>query len=129
LDGQLVVATTGDPVMKTIAGGTGISVVQKPDSIILNYTLSNAVNSNGSQQINVGIISAGTTYISSAFPVPGSGSGSLGDIVLASIDKNLQGCMLTPYFFSSNTIKVAIFNGTGSNVNLGTVNVNLLIVQ
>ena len=129
-DGQVPIGVTGnDPVLKTLAAGTGIVVTQTADSVIVSSTITGGVNANGSQSINIGVIAAGDTYISPAFPVPGSGSGTMGDIVLASIDKNLKGCMLTPYFFSTNTIKIAIFNGTGSNVNLGTVNAKLLIVQ
>ena len=130
VDGQIPVGvTSADPDLKVLAAGNGIDVSFTADSVIISSTISGSVNSNGIQPINVGVIAAGDTYISSSFPVPGGGSGQMGDIVLASIDKNLNGCMLTPYFFSPNTIKVAIFNGTGSNVNLGTVNVKLLIVQ
>lgn len=129
-DGQIPVGVTnGDPVMKLLAGGRGIKVTNKADSVIVEYTLSGKVDANGIQQITIGQINSGTTFISSAFPVPGGGSGQMGDIVLASLDKNLQGCIMTAYFFSSNTIKVAIFNGTGNSVNLGTANVKLLIVQ
>lgn len=129
-NGQIPVGqTNADPVMKVLAGGRGIKITETPDSVILDYTLSGKINADGIQQITIGQIAPGTTFISSAFPVPGSGSGQMGDIVLASLDKNLQGCILSAYFFSTNTIKVAIFNGTGNNVNLGTANVKLLIVQ
>ena len=121
--------TSADPDLKVLAAGTGIDVSFTADSVIVSSTISGSVNANGIKTINIGTVASGDTYISSSFPVPGGGSGQMGDIVLASIDKNLQGCMLTPYFFSPNTIKVAIFNGTGTNVNLGTVKVKLLIVQ
>jgi hypothetical protein len=130
-DGQIPVGVTeSDPVMKKLTGGTGIQVTFNSDSVIISSMISGSVEADGIQTIDIGIIATGTTYVSPAFPVPGGGSGQMGDIVLASIDKNLQGCILTPYFFSANTIKVAIFNGTGAQVNLGTgVKVKLLIVQ
>lgn len=118
------------PKLKALTGGSGISIVQSADSVIVSSTITGGVNADGVKLIDIGIIAAGDTYISSAFPVPGGGSGAMGDIVLASLDTNLKGCIITPYFFSANTIKVAIFNGTGSNVNLGNgVTVKLLIVQ
>lgn len=131
IDGQIPVGVNGsNPVMKLLTQGPGINVTQTADSIIISSTITGGVNANGKQSINIGMISGGSTYISPAFPVPGGGSGAKGDIVLASLDVNLKGCMLTPYFFSANTIKVAIFNGTGSNVNLGNgVIVKILVVQ
>ena len=116
-----------NPVWKKIAAGQGIQIIYSSDSIILANTITGGVTANGNQTINVGVISSGSTYVSPAFPVPGSGQ--LGDIILGSIDKNLQGCMMTTYFTTGNTAKVAIFNGTNGNVNLGQVTVKLLVVQ
>lgn len=130
VNGQIPVGqTNADPLMKMLAGGRGIKVDETADSVIISYTLTGKVDADGTQSLNIGQIQPGTTYISPAFPVPGASNGALGDIVLASLDKNLQGCILTAYFFSANTIKIAIFNGTGSNVNLGTAVAKLLIVK
>jgi hypothetical protein len=130
-DGQIPVGvTSSDPVLKTMVAGTGIQITQGVEEVIISSTISGGVDSDGIQSIDIGIIAPGATYTSAAFPVPGDGSGVMGDIILASIDKNLQGCMLTPYFFSSQTVKIAIFNGTGNQVNLGNnVKVKLLIVK
>jgi hypothetical protein len=130
-DGQIAIGVTdSDPILKKITAGMGIQIIHSTDSILITSTISGGVESDGTQTLDIGTIAAGSTYTSPAFPVPGDGSGQMGDIILASIDKNLQGCMLTPYFFSSQTIKVAIFNGTGTPVNLGTgVKVKLLIVK
>lgn len=130
IDGEIAVGVTGsDPILKLLSAGSGIVVTNTADSVIISSSIAGGVNANGIKSISPGLISPGSTWISPAFPVPGGGSGAMGDIVLASIDTNLKGCMLTPYFFSANTIKIAIFNGTGGNVNLGTVNAKLLIVQ
>ncbi|MEF8845611.1 MAG: hypothetical protein V5A59_09075 [Bacteroidales bacterium] len=110
--------------------GTSLSVDSTNNTITVNTTISGEVDADGTKTLDIGTIAPGDTYVSPSFPVPEESNGEMGDIVLASIDKNLRGCMLTPYFFSTETIKVAIFNGTGSNVNLGNnVNVKLLIVQ
>lgn len=129
-DQQIIVGQTGaDPAVKTLVAGTGVTIDNTATEVVIN-SLVGTVQADGVKTIDIGTIAPGTTYISSAFPVPGGGSGALGDIVLASVDVNLKGCIMTPYFFSANTIKVAIFNGTGGNVNLGNgVNVKLLIVQ
>ena len=129
-DNQIIVGVTGaDPVLKDLVAGTGVTIDQTPTSVVIN-SLVGTVQADGVKTIDIGQIPAGTTYISSAFPVPGNSSGQMGDIVLASLDTNLKGCIMTAYFFSANTIKVAIFNGTGSQVNLGNgVQVKLLIVK
>jgi hypothetical protein len=131
LDGQIPVGvTSSDPVLKTMVAGTGIQIFQGDDEVIISSTITGGVESDGVKTIDIGIIAANTTYISPAFPVPGDGTGQMGDIILASIDRNLQGCMLTPYFFSTETVRIAIFNGTGTPVNLGSnVQVKLLIVK
>ncbi len=128
--GQITVgATDSDPVLKNLTGGTGIEIDQEDEEVIIRTTVGD-VESTGVHTISPGQIQPGETWTSASFPVPGDGTGEMGDIVLASLDVNLQGCMLTPYFFSSETIKVAIFNGTGGAVNLGdNVDVKLLIVQ
>lgn len=131
LDGQIPVGvTSSDPVLKTMVGGTGILVTQGVDEVVISSSITGGVEADGVKTLDIGVIPAGSTYISPSFPVPGDGTGQMGDIILASIDQNLRGCMLTPYFFSANTVKVAIFNGTGNQVNLGNnVQVKLLIVQ
>lgn len=129
-DGQIPVGiTSSDPVMKVLTGGSGILVTQKADSVIVSSTITGGVQANGVEAINIGIISSGSTYISQSFPVPG-GNALMGDIILASINVNLNGCMLTPYLFSDNTARIAIYNGTPAAVNLGNnVQVKILIVK
>ncbi len=115
----------GAPVLNTLTAGTGISIINGPGTITITSTVT-GVNSNVAGTVPIGTISNGTTFISGAIPVTGV---QFGDIVLASIDTDLRGCIMRAYVFSSNNIKVAIFNGTGAAVNLGTVSIKVMIVQ
>ena len=69
----------------------------------------------------------GSTWISPAIPVAGV---VFGNIVIGSINTGLSGCMMTTYVTNTNVIKVAIFNGTEGNVNLGNgLELRVLVVQ
>ncbi len=129
-DGEIPVGVTNaNPVMKLLAQGSGIKITQKSDSVIISSTISGGESADGTKNIDIGTIAPGDTYTSPSFTVPDSDANQ-GDIILASLDVNLQGCMMTPYFTTGNTAKIAIFNGTGGTVNLGNnVQVKLLIVQ
>ena len=47
---------------------------------------------------------------------------ALGDIVLVTTDTDLQGLTMTAYVRQAGHVNVVLFNGTGSAINLGTVN-------
>jgi len=74
----------------------------------------------------IGNLPAGSTYTSNAI---NSFTVDFGDIIIGSIDVDLQGCMLTAYVSNPNVIRVSVYNGTGGPVNLGTVNVKVFVVR
>lgn len=126
-DLEIPVGVTGaDPILKKLSAGTGIIIDNSnPDSIIVSSGVQ-GVNSASAGTVPVNNINNGATFISGAIPLPGV---AYGNIIVASVDTDLRGCMLTAYVFSANNIKVAIFNGTGAAVNLGTVSIRVLVVQ
>ncbi|MFH2142389.1 MAG: hypothetical protein ABIJ97_08210 [Bacteroidota bacterium] len=67
-----------------------------------------------------------STYVSNAI---NSFVINFGDVIIGSIDANIDGCMLTTHVSQPNVIKIVIFNGTGGAINIGTVNVRVLIEQ
>ena len=69
------------------------------------------------------LLLSGETYVSNAINYFGV---NFGDIIVGSIDFNLQGCMLTAYVSKQNVIRGAIYNGTGGQVNFG-LDVNLRV--
>jgi len=106
---------------------TSISIIQTADSIILKAKFAaSEVTSDPAGTFVIGNLPAGTTYTSNAI---NSFAVEFGDIIIGSVDVNLQGCMLTAYVSQPNVIRVSIFNGTGSAVNLGTVNVRVFVVN
>ncbi|MFH2142390.1 MAG: hypothetical protein ABIJ97_08215 [Bacteroidota bacterium] len=106
---------------------SSILITQTVDSIILNATFAGTeVASDPAGTFVIGNLPAGTTYTSNAinaFVV------NFGDIIIGSIDSDLQGCMLTAYVSQPNVIRVSIFNGTGGAVNLGTVNMKVYVIK
>ncbi|MBN4051187.1 hypothetical protein JYU16_00070 [bacterium AH-315-M05] len=116
---------TTDPVLNTLTAGIGISITNGAGTITINSTVG-GVNSNSAGTVPVGTIANGTTFVSGAIPVPGV---VFGNIVIASFDQDLRGCIMRAYVFSANNIKVAIFNGTGVPQTLGTGALRVLVVQ
>ena len=116
---------TTDPVLNTLTAGIGISITNGAGTITINSTVG-GVNSNSAGTVPVGTIANGTTFISGAIPVPGV---AFGNIIIASFDQDLRGCILRAYVFSANNIKVAIYNGTGTPQTLGTGALRVLVVQ
>lgn len=47
---------------------------------------------------------------------------AVGDIVLVTADTDLQGLTMTAYVRQAGQVNVVLFNGTGSDINLGSVN-------
>jgi F0F1-type ATP synthase membrane subunit a len=108
-----------------ITAGTGVGITNTPGGIEISSSVQE-ITSDPAGTFNIGNLPAGSTYTSNAinaFIV------DFGDIIIGSVDVNLQGCMLTAYVSQPNVIRVSIFNGTGGTVNLGTVNVRVMIVN
>ncbi|MDT8433036.1 MAG: hypothetical protein RQ746_16075, partial [Bacteroidales bacterium] len=120
-DGQVPIGITGsNPVMASLNAGVGIAITQGPGSITISSGVQ-GVNSASAGSVNVGNeggpgcpgernIQAGETWVSSAIPISGV---ELGNVIVGSINHDLQGCMMTTFVANQNIIKVAIFNGTG----------------
>jgi hypothetical protein len=110
-----------------VSADTSIQITQTADSIIIKGKFAaSEVLSDPAGTFVIGNLPAGTTYTSNAinaFDV------NFGDIIIGSIDVNLQGCMLTAYVSQQNVIRISVFNGTGGPVNLGTVNVRVFVVR
>ncbi|OFX70396.1 MAG: hypothetical protein A2X12_08960 [Bacteroidetes bacterium GWE2_29_8] len=125
-DGQIPIGVTGGtPVIGNIKAGTGITVTNTPGGIEISSSVQE-VNSDPAGTFVINNLPAGSTYTSNAI---NSFAVDFGDIIIGSIDKDLQGCMMTAYVSQPNVIRVSIFNGTGGAVNLGTVVIRVLIVH
>jgi len=125
-DGQIPIGVTGgSPVLSNITAGVGITVTNSPGGIQISSSVTE-VSSDPAGTFVINSLPNGSTYTSNAI---NSFAVDFGDIVIGSIDTDLQGCMLTAYVSQPNVIRISIFNGTGGAVNLGTVNVRVLIVN
>lgn len=65
---------------------------------------------------------------SAVVTVPVTGA-TVGDIVVASSDKDLLGCVLAPWVSSANTVSVRIQNASGGNVSLSAVTLKAFCVK
>jgi hypothetical protein len=74
----------------------------------------------GTGQVSVGVLADGD-QAEKNFPASGV---SPGDIILATIDQDLQGITLTAYVRQEGQVILIFFNGSGQTVNLGPVDVN-----
>ena len=137
-DGQIPIgATGGNPVLANLTAGTGIKITNSPGSITVESTITGGVNSNSNTTVNPGNIIAGTSWLSPTFvlqqptnlpPV------AMGDILIASTNVDMQGCLMNVYLESANSgtahARVVIFNPGSTNVNLGNgVAVKILVVK
>jgi len=129
IDGNILVGSGANPIKAKILAcpDSSIQITQTADSIILKSTFAGTeVNSDPAGTFVIGNLPNGFTYTSNAinaFVV------DFGDIIIGSIDVSLQGCMMTAYVSQPNVIRISIYNGTGSTVNLGTVNVRVFIIK
>ncbi|OFY35785.1 MAG: hypothetical protein A2X01_05855, partial [Bacteroidetes bacterium GWF2_35_48] len=126
---NILVGDGTNPVKAKILASrdSSIQISQTADSIIISSSFSaTEINSDPAGTFNIGNLANGTTYTSNAI---NSFAVNFGDIIIGSIDVDLQGCMLTAYVSQQNVIRVSIFNGTGSVKNLGTVNVRVYVVH
>lgn len=129
-DGNILVGSGTDPIKAKVlaSADTSIQIIQTADSIILKSRFAaEEVTSDPAGTFNIPVLADGDTYVSNAINYQGV---DFGDIIIGSVDVNLQGCMLTAYVSQQNVIRVAIHNGTGVQVNLGmNVNVRVFVVH
>ncbi|MFH0893807.1 MAG: hypothetical protein V2A54_05165 [Bacteroidota bacterium] len=129
INDNLLVGNGINPVKSKILAcrDSSIAITQTADSIILKSTyVGTEVTSDPAGTFVIGNLPNGTTYVSNAI---NSFTVDFGDIIVGSVDVNIQGCMMTAYVSQPNVIRVAIYNGTGSAVNLGTVNFRVYIIH
>jgi hypothetical protein len=136
-DGQIPIgATGGSPVLANIAAGVGIVVTNSPGGIMISSGVQ-GVNSTSAGNVQVGSpsatcpegreLAAGETWVSPSIPLTGV---SLGNIMVGSINFDLQGCMMTTYVRTENQITVSIFNGTAAKACFtNSLELRVLIVQ
>jgi len=126
LDGQIPIGVTGGkPVLANLTAGTGVTITNSPGGIAISSSITE-VTSDPAGTFVIGNLPAGQTYTSNAI---NAFAVDFGNIIIGSIDTDLQGCMLSSYVSQPNVIRISIFNGTGGAVNLGTVNVRVYIVH
>ena len=129
-DENILVGSGTDPIKAKVlaSADTSITITQTADSIILKAKFAaTEVTSDPAGTFNIPNLPAGDTYVSNAINYQGV---NFGDIIVGSIDVNLQGCMLTAYVSQQNVIRVAIFNGTGGQVNFGLdVNLRVFVIR
>lgn len=128
-DGNILVGSGTNPInAKVLASAdSSLQITQTADSIIFKSVFSaTEVTSDPAGTFVIGNLSANSTYTSNAI---NAFAVDFGNIIVGSIDTDLQGCMLTAYVSQPNVIRISVFNGTGSPVNLGTVNVKVYIVN
>lgn len=126
-NGMLLIGNGTGFSLDSLTAGTGIAILNTPGGIEISTTITGGVNSNVAGNVNPNNIANGQTWISPAIPLTGV---DFGNIVVGSINTDLQGCQMTCFVANTNVIKVAIFNGTGGNVNLGNgLELRVLVVQ
>lgn len=126
---NILVGNGANPIAAKIlaSADSSLLITQTADSIILKTQFSaTEVTSDPAGTFVINNLPAGSTYTSNAI---NSFAVNFGDIILGSIDADLQGCMLTTYVSNPNVIRISIYNGTGGAVNLGTVNVRVYVVK
>ncbi len=138
INGQIPIgASGGKPVLNTIAAGFGIAVTNSPGGIRITNTVTGGVQSNSNTSVNPGTLTSGDQWISPTFVLQqptGLPPVQMGDILIASADINLQGCLMNVYLTDVNDgtahARVVIFNPGGNPVSLGNgVNIKILVVQ
>ena len=137
-DGQLLIGNTanGDFDLANLTPGTGINIVNTPGGIEISSGVQ-GVNSSSAGNVQVGSpdgtcptgrsIPAGATWTSPSIPLDGV---QLGNIMVGSINYDLQGCMMSTYVRTANQIEVSIYNGTGTKQCFpGNLSLRVLVVQ
>jgi len=115
-DGQILVGVTDSlPKLKVLTGGGGISVAFTADSVIISSRISGVFNAVG-VNLDPGEVDYLSTWVSPPIELEGI---DFGDIIVGSLAVDLQGIMMTTYVSGPNRIRVALYNGTGDNIDLG----------
>ena len=116
-NGQILVGVTDSlPKLKLLTGTGGISVTYTADSVIISSRISGVFNAVG-VNLDPGEVDFLSTWVSPPIELLGV---NFGDIIVGSLAVDLQGIMMTTYVSAPNTIRVALYNGTGDNIDLGT---------
>ena len=135
-NGQLLIGNGSGFSLDTLTAGRGINIVNTAGRIEISSGVQ-GVNSSIAGSVNIGsagggcpgqrTLPAGETWTSSAIPISGV---ALGNIVVGSLNYDLQGCMMTTSVTGNNIIKVSIFNGTGTDRCFdGGLELRVLIVE
>jgi hypothetical protein len=129
-DGNVLVGSDTDNVRAKVLYSADSTVIITQNADTINFQAISApvlVTSDPAGTFNIPNIMAGATWVSNAINYQDI---DFGDIIIGSIDTNLQGCMLTAYVSQQNVIRVAIFNGTGGQVNFDIdVNLKVFVVR
>jgi len=126
---NILVGSGTDPIKAKVlvSSDSSLLITQTADSIILKTQFAaTEVTSDPAGTFVIGNLPAGSTYTTNAI---NSFAVNFGDIIIGSVDVNLQGCMMTAYVSQQNVIRISIYNSTGAAVNLGTVNVRVFVVR
>lgn len=137
-NGEIPIGVTGGkPVLHTISAGLGIAVTNSPGGITITNTVTGGVQSNSNTSVNPGTLTPGEQWTSPTFvlqqptdipPV------EMGDILIASADVSLEGCLMNVYLTDVNGgtahARIVIFNPGNNPVALGNgVNIKILVVK
>jgi len=127
---HILVGSNADPIKAKALYSSDATVLISQTADTINLRAISApvlVTSDPAGTFNIPNILNGNTWVSNAINYAGI---DFGDIIIGSINVNLQGCILTAYVSQQNVIRVAIFNGTGSTVNFGLdVNLKVFVVK
>lgn len=119
---MLFSAAGGTTELYTLTAGprTFINVDTATRTISISAVDQSGGPNKGSGSVSVPNLSPGD-QVERNFP---SASVSPGDIILATLDTDLQGLTMTAYVRQAGQVRVIFFNGSNQSVNLGPVNVS-----
>ena len=119
---MLFTAAAGRTELYTLTAGprTFINVDTVAKTISISAVDQSGGPNKGSGSVSVPNLSPGT-QVERNFP---SAAVMPGDIILATLDVDLQGLTVTAYVRQAGQVRVIFFNGSNQNVNLGPVNVS-----
>ena len=139
-DGQLLIGNgaNGDFDMANLTAGTGINIVNSAGGITISSGVQ-GINSTVAGNVQIGDpgtsfcngkgrqLDAGAVWTSPSIPLSGV---VLGNIIVGSVNDDLDGCMMSTYARSGNQIAVSIYNPTPNKVCfISNAQLKVLIVQ